>query len=270
MASLKYFKDIKRWRVFWHVTLPDGEVDKGSKSFKTKQEGLRFKTHCENKANLLKRARVIDQVLLTDALDEWTAFLQGYTQQTRDLYSRYVKTFIEYLPEDIIFITDLTKNQITSFLNSRMSQGLKNKTVNNYMVAVKSLCRFTHENYSIANPSAGIKKLKEDPPEVKFLTREEYMEILKNCNNFARGWIKFLANTGFRATEFCELKWGKCDLDRKTITVVGKGRKKRTIGLNRVVLGVMEEIKAGRRVKANDPVFLTKNGNPVSRNSLYS
>ena len=60
MASLKYFKDIKRWRVFWHVTLPDGEVDKGSKSFKIKEEGLRFKQHCENKAKLLKRAGVTE------------------------------------------------------------------------------------------------------------------------------------------------------------------------------------------------------------------
>jgi hypothetical protein len=33
MASMKYHKDVKRWRVFWHVTLPDGAVDKGSKLF---------------------------------------------------------------------------------------------------------------------------------------------------------------------------------------------------------------------------------------------
>ena len=39
MASLAYHKDVKRWRVFWHVTLPDGTVDKGSRSFKTKAEG---------------------------------------------------------------------------------------------------------------------------------------------------------------------------------------------------------------------------------------
>ena len=34
MASMKYHKDCKRWRVFWHVTMPTGTVDKGSKSFK--------------------------------------------------------------------------------------------------------------------------------------------------------------------------------------------------------------------------------------------
>ena len=36
MASIGWEKVGRRWRVFWHVTLPDGTVDKGSKSFKEK------------------------------------------------------------------------------------------------------------------------------------------------------------------------------------------------------------------------------------------
>lgn len=45
MASMAYHKDVKRWRVFWHVTLPNGDVDKGSKSFKTKKDAQKFKEH---------------------------------------------------------------------------------------------------------------------------------------------------------------------------------------------------------------------------------
>ena len=56
MASLKYHKDVKRWRVFWHVTLPDGTVDKGSRSFKVRQEGEKFKEKKEREEKLLKRA----------------------------------------------------------------------------------------------------------------------------------------------------------------------------------------------------------------------
>jgi hypothetical protein len=43
MASMKYHKDCRRWRVFWHVTLPNGEVDMGSKSFKDKKDAQGFK-----------------------------------------------------------------------------------------------------------------------------------------------------------------------------------------------------------------------------------
>lgn len=33
MASIGWEKTGRRWRVFWHVTLQDGTIDKGSKSF---------------------------------------------------------------------------------------------------------------------------------------------------------------------------------------------------------------------------------------------
>ncbi len=67
MASMKYHKDVKRWRVFWHVTLPNGEVDKGSKAFKDKALAQKFKEHCEKRARQLKRAVFVEQVFLTDA-----------------------------------------------------------------------------------------------------------------------------------------------------------------------------------------------------------
>jgi len=41
MASMAYHKDVKRWRVFWHVTLPDGTVDMGSR-LRQKERGSRI------------------------------------------------------------------------------------------------------------------------------------------------------------------------------------------------------------------------------------
>ncbi|MCF7956340.1 MAG: hypothetical protein K9M75_11100 [Phycisphaerae bacterium] len=52
MASMGWEKTGKRWRVFWHVTLPDGSVDKGSKSFKDKKVALAFKKHCEKREQM--------------------------------------------------------------------------------------------------------------------------------------------------------------------------------------------------------------------------
>jgi hypothetical protein len=54
MASMKFHNDCKRWRVFWHVTVPDGSVDKGSKSFPDKTTAHKFKEHCEKRETLLK------------------------------------------------------------------------------------------------------------------------------------------------------------------------------------------------------------------------
>jgi len=71
MASIGWEKVGRRWRVFWHVTLPTGEIDKGSKSFKDKTIASKFKEHCEKKEKQLKRAVFVEPVYLTEALDEW-------------------------------------------------------------------------------------------------------------------------------------------------------------------------------------------------------
>jgi len=224
MASMKYHRDCKKWRVFWHVTLSNGEVDKGSRSFKNKEQAQKFKEHCEKKAKQLKNAIIIEQALLDDAVEDWKDFCKGYTERTEEHYIDAVEKFLAALPEDIVYINDLKKLHINKYLNSLMKNGLKNKTVNNVMCAIKSLCKFIHENYNIANPASGIKKLKEDPPGANYLTLDEYKLVLDNTKPNALPWSVFIANTGLRATEFCNLQWKNCDLQNRTITVIGKGK----------------------------------------------
>jgi len=255
----------KRWRVFWHVTLPTGEVDKGSKSFKDKKIAKKFKEHCEKREQVLKRAEIIEPVLLDDAFNEWAAYCQGYTERTQRLYIPEVVKFISFLPDAVVYITDLTKFHINSYLNSQMTRGLLNKTVNNTMCAIKSMCKYIHENYGIDNPATGIKKFTEDPPDVYFIELEEYETILKHCSDIVYSWIVFLANTGLRATEMCSLIWQNCDFKQKTITVVGKGRKKRTVGLNDTALGILKEMRSKRKVKPRDVVFWGPNSQPLTR-----
>jgi integrase/recombinase XerC len=258
----------KRWRVFWHVTLSDGSVDKGSKSFKDKKVALAFKKHCEKREQILKRTEVIKPVLLDKAVSHWIDSCQGYTDRTAKLYVPEVNRFLAFLPDGVAYITDMSRFHINSYLNYQMGRGLVNKTVNNTMCAIKSLCKYIHENYGIDNPAVGIKKLKEDPPEVYFLDHEEYDAVLKSCSDVVHPWVVFLANTGLRASEMCSLKWKNCDFKQKTITVVGKGRKRRTVGLNAAAIGVLKQIRDSGKVKATDTVFQGQAGKVLTRHQL--
>jgi hypothetical protein len=56
MASIGWEKTGRRWRVFWHVTLRDGTLDKGSRSFEDKTQATKFKEHCEKNEKALKQA----------------------------------------------------------------------------------------------------------------------------------------------------------------------------------------------------------------------
>ena len=218
-----YNKKTNRWRVAWRCTLPDGTVDSGSKSFgKDKKTALKFKQHCDKNERRLKNTVFIDPVYLTDVLEEWTGFCQKYTPDTRDLYISEVGRFIEFLPHTVIYITDLKNVHINRYINFQMSRGLKNRTINNSLFSIKNLCRYMNENYKIPNPAAEIKKLQEDPPDHNFLNEEEYKKVLSNCAEIAKPWAVFLANTGLRAKEFCGLQWKDCNLNERTITVIGK------------------------------------------------
>jgi integrase/recombinase XerC len=205
---------------------------------------------------------------LEDAISEWEGFCQGYTPRTKEHYISAVEKFVVALSGNVIYISDLTKLHINSYLNSLMRSGLKNKTVNNVMCAIKSLCKFINENYNIPNPASGIKKFREDPPDANYLTLEDYKLVLKNTEPIVLPWVKFIANTGIRATEFCNLKYKNCDLKNRTITIVGKGRKRRTIGLNNTALSILKERKASGKVKPNDYVFLSKKGCKIRRDKL--
>jgi site-specific recombinase XerD len=268
MASMGWEKTGKRWRVFWHVTLSDRTVDKGSKSFKDKKVALSFKKHCEKREQILKRTEVVEPVLLDKAVSHWVDSCQGYTDRTAKLYVPEVNRFMAFLPDSVAYISDLSKFHINSYLNSQMSRGLVNKTVNNTMCAIKSLCKYIHENYGVENPADGIKKLKEDPPEVYFIDQEEYETVLESCSDIVRPWIVFLANTGLRASELCGLRWRNCNLMQKTLTIVGKGRKRRTIGLNSAAVEILDHIRGGRKIKTAEAVFLGPDNQPLNRQIL--
>jgi site-specific recombinase XerD len=269
MASLYYDKKTRRWRVAWRCTLPNGEIDSGSRTFgKDRDKALEFKQHCDQNEKRLKQTVYVNPVFLSDVVEEWKGYCLRYTPRTKELYDREVELFIKQLPATVNYITDLKTIHINQYINHEMGRGLKNRTLNNTIASIKNLCKYIHENYKIPNPCDGMKKLKEDPPDHIFLKEDEYKKVLSYVKDFAKPWFIFLAHTGLRATEFCQLEWKNCNLEERTITVIGKGRKKRTIDLNNTALNVLMERKANRQMNGTDYVFLRADGKPMTRRTL--
>ena len=129
MASMKWHDDVKRWRVFWHVTLTDGTVNKGSKAFKKKPDAEKFRDRCEESAETFKKQTWISSKLLLDELvKEWRTYIKRHTQPTQVGYNVCMNGFIAALPKDLVLITDIKNTHINSFLNSLRTRGNKNAT----------------------------------------------------------------------------------------------------------------------------------------------
>jgi site-specific recombinase XerD len=270
MASMYHDKKTRRWRVAWRCTLPNGEIDSGSKSFgKDRKTAFKFKQHCDKNEKRLKQTVFVDPVFLDDVVEEWRGYCLRYTPATQKLYIAEVERFIDHLPEAVDYISDIKTIHVNQYINFQMGRGLANRSINNTLASIRNLCSYVHENYGTPNPCDGIKKLGEDPPDHNFLTEAEYQMVLSNTDEIAIPWVIFLAHTGLRASEFCRLRFKDCDFEERTITVIGKGRKRRTVGLNNTALSILKDCKADRTIKGTDYVFLRADGKPMDRHTVH-
>jgi site-specific recombinase XerD len=248
MACLNFAKNIKKWRVRWRATnRKNHRIFSGSKVFFEKADALRFYVDIEQQERLWRRGESLPTESLQQAFEDFLRYCKRHTERTQQHYRFAIDRFAEGLPKDVTSVWQLKPNHILNYLGEMKDRGCKNRTCNSQLTAIKSFCRFNAERFDIGNPAAKIKMLKEDPPDVRFLSETEYEKLLDMAPPTARDRITFLAHTGLRASEFASLQTKNIELEASVITVIGKGRKRRTIPLNEPAREVLPRLKIGTR-----------------------
>jgi len=136
--------------------------------------------------------------------------------------------FADFAPDNL---RNLTVEHIERYLDSILKNYTR-RCANAHLTAIKSFCRWASENQGLDNPAMKIKMLKEDPPKRRILSEEEYEKILNVCQGDEANIIKFLANTGLRASELQSLKLNNISYSGRSLQISGKGRKARVVPLN--------------------------------------
>jgi site-specific recombinase XerD len=270
MASIRYIRNRKRWQIRWHVMVKQGpqvgHVVSGSKTFRRQEAAVEFKAQIERKEDYWAAGIDCSPELISTAEHRWYAHNRQYTEATRDLYKSVVSKFLQSLPKKATTIADITPVHIRNYLSELLKGDRKARTCNTNLEAIRSFCNFLADHYEIANPGKQVRAYKEEPPDRRFLTDEEYEAIVKTASGELLDHILFISHTGLRATEFCNLRWDDVSPDGKSITIVGKGRKRRTIPLN----SVCRDILAHRKSHKSNAIFLSKNQKPLNRIKLYN
>jgi len=248
MANLSYLKKRKRWRVRWHATCKNPRyIFSGSKNFIEKSQAVAFYAEIELQEKLVREGNVKPGESMSDVTNDFYRHITRHTIRTQQHYKFVIKRFVQSIPNSIIRIHQLRPAHIQEYLY-RMA-GKKNRTLNAHLTVIKSFCRYFSERYNIDNPASQIKLLKEDPPENRCLTKDEYRKVLEIAGPLAKDRIVFLAHTGLRASEFASLK--PSSFNNGCITITGKGRRRRTIPLNKTARSLVRTIQ------------------PASKNALY-
>ncbi|HHS50826.1 MAG TPA: site-specific integrase [candidate division Zixibacteria bacterium] len=112
------------------------------------------------------------------------------------------------------------------------------------------------------NPLKGVKKLKEPPGRLRYLSLDEIDRLLDVSDGYLRDIIMTALNTGMRYTEILELEWQAVDLDNGIITLKKtKSGKIRMIPINLALKETLVSIIRGSQ-NQKSRVYL-RDGKPI-------
>ncbi len=170
---------------------------------------------------------------------EYIELERGHSQLTIRNYSSYLEKFAEFAEEQ--GITTVSKIDLELIKKWRLElhrKNLSNKTLNYYMIAIRSFLKYLSK-MDIKSLSPEKIELADTPDrEIHFLEKEEVERILEAFSGNGildlrnRAILETLFSTGLRVSELASLDRDKINLERNEFSISGKGGKRRVVFLS--------------------------------------
>ncbi len=216
----------------------------------------------------------IKQLSVNELFDEFQKYSQtDYAPSSQKRYNAIIDHFKEFAESYPIpsLISRLTPKAFDDYKAFRKQQGAANKTINTELGLFRSIFYLAIKwKYVKENPLKGVKMLKEDKhKKLRFLSKEEYKLLLKNCGEELYPIFYTFLNTGMRKSELEHLEWKDIDFTRRKIKIGIKVNwrpktTEREIPINDSLLEVLKNHKVTKQGK----LVFHRDGQPIEPNSL--
>lgn len=176
---------------------------------------------------------------------EYLEIERGRSLKTVENYDRYISRFLAFskitnparITEQTVREFRLNLNRPGANQGSREKDGLKLKTQNYYLIALRAFLKFLRKrNIESLNPER-IELAKVGARDLDLITADELTRLMESPNNTSlpelrdRAILELLFSTGLRVSELCRLN-RDLDLSRDEFSVRGKGEKVRIVFLS--------------------------------------
>lgn len=172
------------------------------------------------------------------------------------------------------------QRRLRSWFTGLMSDGSnKPQSVHRKMAALHAHCKWlVREGRMKKNPVDGIDRPKCEQRLPKCMTKTEVEQFLatiiprKDPSHILRdkAMLELMYGAGLRRAEVCGVNPVHLDLDRKMLTVIGKGNKERTVFFGERTRSMLAEYSEARGVIApSDPLFLTARNERMTVRQLW-
>jgi len=193
-----------------------------------------------------------------------TLWFDGKTVTTIRTYSYSLKQFFNFAQCQL---SDVRLDNLIQFKQHLMTLNYAVASINNKLMAIKSLLSFAHKiGYLQFNVGTVVKSLKHHENITdKILMNDEIKSLIANAKNRRDALlIKLLANTGLRISEAINLRWNDIKLNK--LCVFGKGGKTRYISIKEDLLNDLMTLKN----KFCDYVFHSNRLTPLKRENVHT
>lgn len=175
-------------------------------------------------------------------------------------------------------LVDITKKDISKFIESLKDKGLNEKTINHVIGTVKSFHNYFSTHYDIPNVTENIARLKTTKTLPKVLTIDE-VDILLNIDlNTSydyrnKAMLELMYSSGLRVSELLNLTLTDIDFENNLVKVFGKGSKERIIPIGDYATNALYKYVSEYRNSLikfpTDILFLNNHGTKMSRSGFF-
>ena len=211
---------------------------------------------------------------MPSAIEDFLAYLsveRHMSAHTLDAYRRDLEALTQWAQPQGFDVTALQADQLRLFVATEHRRGLSPKSLQRRLSACRSFYVWLLKHGRIAaNPAVAIRAPKAprklpqvlDPDEAKALVEVPTDAPLGLRD---RALLELFYSSGLRLSELCALRWRDLDLNGGLVTVLGKGRKQRSVPLGSHARNALHEWRAATGAAQDAHVFPGRNGSITPR-----
>lgn len=190
-----------------------------------------------------------DRKSWTTAATEWTDHIVKHvapkTAVRYDCSIRQVEGFFAHL-----FIDEIERSHVMDMRKKRQEK-VSNATVRRDLQALSSLLEFAEFNgWRQGNPAALVlKRTKERRDPIKLPTEADYAHMRTRLSATMEALMVAGRATGARISELTTVNRADLNAKARTLTVIGKGNKRRTVEINAEAVRVLSSLPASIKTK---------------------
>jgi integrase/recombinase XerC len=207
---------------------------------------------------------------------------RGFSSHTTRAYRRDLLLFISFAEQNgVTDVESLNLELLRNWLWQRQQQGLAASTISRNSATLKSFFRWVDEQVpGVGDLGSRIRSPKVGRRLPRVISEQHVSDILTAAHVRAESGepmairdaaiLEVLYATGVRVSELCSLSLGDLDSEQRTLRVVGKGNKERTVPFGLPAHRALTRyITDARPVTTQSTVFLSSQGKPLKPRTVY-